>query len=172
MKTTILYRFDRDSVAKNDFTKFLTNWGPAALPKGTPPLHYLDGFEFAVAGYDEDPRELFVIPEVRAFYREFNDQWPFWLFACNLDMPGLMTMTLCCLDTIQVTQAQDGQPWRADYRVQEMRAFLLQELRKMENLCRRAGMSPAAIRRRRQRVLNYFGMRRDIFQAVAQHNKA
>ena len=158
MKTTIFYRFNRASVANIDFTKFLTNWGPAGLPKETPLLHYLDGFDFAVAGYDQDPRELFVIPEVRAFYQEFKEKWPYWLFACNLDMPGLMTMTLCCLASVKLSQRQGGLPWHAEYSGKEMRAFLQQEFLKMENLCQRAGMTLPQIIHRRQRVLDYFGI--------------
>ena len=163
MNTTILYKFNRESIESKDFTKFLALWNPAALPEVPHLRKYLNTFDFYVSGYDDDPRELFVIPKVRAFFREFNDKWPFWFFACNLDMPSLLTMTLCCLDTVQLTQSGAGEPWRADYKGTEMCAFLRQELRKMEALCRRAGMSPGEILHRRQRATHYFGMHPDLF---------
>jgi hypothetical protein len=33
-----------------------------------------------VEGYDSDPRELFEIPQVCAFFRVVTKQWPFWLW--------------------------------------------------------------------------------------------
>ena len=151
----IWYGFTRDCVEDRDFTHFLSTWGSSILPDGPDLRSYLDKFPFWVGGYDDDPRELFAIREVRSFFREFNSAWPFWFFACNLDMPSLLTMTLCCLDTLQVTQQSRG-PWRADFKGAEMRSFIDKELGKMEALCQRAGLSEDETTVPRRRVLGYF----------------
>ncbi|WP_084199139.1 chlororespiratory reduction 6 domain-containing protein [Noviherbaspirillum autotrophicum] len=36
-----------------------------------------------VSGYDNDPRELHLIPEVRAFFQELDEQFPFWFHVCT-----------------------------------------------------------------------------------------
>jgi hypothetical protein len=35
---------------------------------------------FGVLGYDDDPRELFEIPEVRAWIAAVDAEWPYWFF--------------------------------------------------------------------------------------------
>ena len=34
----------------------------------------------AIDGFNEDPRELFLIPEVCEFYRRIHAEWPYWFF--------------------------------------------------------------------------------------------
>lgn len=46
---------------------------------------YQGRLEFVVSGYDDDPRYLFEIPAVRAYFKELIAQWPYWLhfLACG-----------------------------------------------------------------------------------------
>lgn len=40
--------------------------------------------ELVFDGYDDDQREVYLIPEVRAFVRELNERFPYWLhFDCK-----------------------------------------------------------------------------------------
>ena len=64
---------------------------------------------FGVDGYDSDPRELHVIPEVRRFYAAFHEAWPYWLYFCNLDQDGLKMIVCCCLKSFTAIKV-DGQP--------------------------------------------------------------
>ena len=32
---------------------------------------------FCIEGYDADPREIYLIPEVRRFYTAFHQAWPY-----------------------------------------------------------------------------------------------
>ena len=43
----------------------------------------------AVDGYNDDPRELVDVPEVRAFLVQFNQQWPYWAFFFNQVDPSV-----------------------------------------------------------------------------------
>lgn len=43
-------------------------------------LLYRESLVFQVGGYDDDPRELTEIPEVRAFFHHLAAEWPHWLW--------------------------------------------------------------------------------------------
>ena len=53
----------------------------------------------AVDGYNDDPRELVDVPEVRNFLAEFNRQWPYWAFFFNQVDDSIKILALClCAD--------------------------------------------------------------------------
>ena len=46
-------------------------------------------------GYDDDPRELEAIPEVRQWFAQLNEAWPFWSFFANrVDQTVPLVLTL------------------------------------------------------------------------------
>lgn len=47
-------------------------------------IRFQQRIRFTVNGYDEDPRELFEIPEVRDWLRKVHDLWPHWFYFCSL----------------------------------------------------------------------------------------
>ena len=51
----------------------------------------------AVDGYNDDPRELVDVPEVRAFFAAFDRQWPYWAYFLNQvdDSIKLLASCLC-----------------------------------------------------------------------------
>ena len=51
----------------------------------------------AVDGYNDDPRELVDVPEVRTFLANFNQRWPYWAFYFNQvdDSIKLLASCLC-----------------------------------------------------------------------------
>lgn len=57
------------------------------------------------AGYDEDPREVHEIEEVRSFLRALDSKFPFWFYFVNLysDTLVLILLTLC-----RYTRTEDG----------------------------------------------------------------
>ena len=59
-----------------------------------------------IEGYDDDPREVHTIPEVRRFYAAFHEAWPYWLYFCNLDTESLQMMVMCCLPTLEVVKVE------------------------------------------------------------------
>lgn len=48
-----------------------------------------------VLGYDEDPRELWEIPEVRRFLRALHREWKYWFFFATHAAPTLSVLELC-----------------------------------------------------------------------------
>lgn len=49
---------------------------------------------FSVTGYDNDPRELPEIPEVREFFRALTEEWPHWLWFLSRNTGLLRTLML------------------------------------------------------------------------------
>ena len=66
-------------------------------------LRYRASLLFQISGYDEDPRELPEIPEVRDFFRQLNNEWPhwFWFAARNFGAIALIMALLCKVKVIR-----------------------------------------------------------------------
>jgi hypothetical protein len=64
-----------------------------------------------VHGYDDDPRELFEIPEVRVFFRELDRQFPFWFFFLSTASGGLtlLALLLCRITRLSPTVSNYNQ---------------------------------------------------------------
>jgi hypothetical protein len=76
---------------------YLRRFGVDALAKGAEFDALMGAFNFIVHGYDDDPQEVYAIEEVRAYYRKLREEWPYWLFFCDLRTEVLLMMTLCRL---------------------------------------------------------------------------
>ena len=48
-----------------------------------------------IDGYNDDPRELFQIPEVRSFFQELHEFWPYGLYFFSRDTNTLQLLVLC-----------------------------------------------------------------------------
>jgi hypothetical protein len=64
-----------------------------STPQGA--LSLFEKVDVAFHGYDDDPRELFEIPEVRNFVAWLDDKFPFWLFFLTKRGRGLLCIMLC-----------------------------------------------------------------------------
>ena len=60
-------------------------------------LRYKNNVTLSFQGYDEDPRALFQIEEVRQFVERLNAAWYFWFFFMtkDVDISPLAAITLC-----------------------------------------------------------------------------
>ncbi|MHB8519933.1 MAG: hypothetical protein ACYDH9_04160 [Limisphaerales bacterium] len=113
---------------------------------------------FCVEGWDDDPRELHSIPEIRRFYAAFHEAWPYWLYFCNLDTEELRMMVLCCLPSLAVMQV-DGRPDVAvEYDRRELLHFIGWDFEPMNSMCDRAEMVERLIYTRSKAVFEYFGL--------------
>ncbi len=60
-------------------------------------LRYRDSLFLQFAGYDDDPRELAEIPEVRAFFAQLSNEWPNWLWFLGREAGYIsLVMSLLC----------------------------------------------------------------------------
>jgi hypothetical protein len=90
----IFYQFSRSKVERGDFRHFLGLCAPDRLPEGRRLRNMMNCFVFCVEGWDDDRREIHVIPEIRRFYSAFHEAWPYWLDFCNLDVDALRSMLM------------------------------------------------------------------------------
>jgi hypothetical protein len=67
MHDAILYQFSRDLVEVGDATDFLKRFGRHRLPVGRQLGAMMNHLAMFIEGYDDDPREIYAIPEVRKF---------------------------------------------------------------------------------------------------------
>lgn len=58
-------------------------------------LSHLQNVHIMVTGYNEDSRELYEIPEVRAFFSLLNEKFPFWYFILAPDSNFLQILYFC-----------------------------------------------------------------------------
>ena len=106
--------------------------------------------------YDADPREIYVIPEVRRFYAAFHQAWPYWLYFANLDTDGLNIMVTCCLNSFTALKVDGQDHCGVEYDSLELVRFIAQDLPHMNSLCELAGMSKLEIFSRTRELFQYF----------------
>lgn len=58
---------------------------------------YREKVDIAFHGYDNNPNELFEIPEVRDYVYKLDEQFPFWLYFLSKKYLGLQALLLCFL---------------------------------------------------------------------------
>jgi len=104
----IVYQFSRMKIEQVDFAHCLSLYTPKNLPAGPRLKAMLGRMLFCIEGYDTDPREIYLSPEVRRFYAAFHQAWPYWLYFANLDTDGLNGMVICCLNSF-TTLKVDGE---------------------------------------------------------------
>jgi hypothetical protein len=79
---------------------------------------------FALEGWDNDPREIHEIPEVRRYWAALEAAFPAWSYFA---LPGqvLRAFALCLLpDVRMMARSQCGAPWLADVERSEVDAFI------------------------------------------------
>ena len=155
---TIFYQFSRSKVERDEFSHFLNLYAPDKLPTGRRLREMMNSFVFGIEGWDNDPREIHMIPEIRRFYSTFHDAWPYWLFFCNLDMDTLRAMTMCCLPSVNTMQVEGRIQVALTCESLDLLNFLKLDFMPMNLMCKRAGMFEERIHDRSKAVFEYFGM--------------
>ena len=75
--------------------------------------HYADSVAFEFTGYDDDPREIFEVPEIRAFFAAVNAQWALWWHFLDTEGPLLKTV-LFLLAPVTRTSVQGQSGFQVD----------------------------------------------------------
>jgi hypothetical protein len=104
------------------------------------------GFE----GWDDDPRELYEIPEVRTFLQRLDTEWPYWLYFLSTDLQTLRMVTLCLC---QATRAESG---LAKISPGVLGGFLIPHFEAMNRLVAAFGLAESVNEQISDRVREYF----------------
>lgn len=94
----VLLMISRRQVEEVDIDSVLFNLKPFLATREDAWL-YRGQMVMSVDGYNEDPRELVDIPEVRAFLGELELQWPYWGFFFNQVDDGIKLLASCVCGT-------------------------------------------------------------------------
>lgn len=154
----IYYQFSRSQVERRDFSHFLSVFGPDRLPEGTSLREMMNRLVFCIEGWDDDPREIHLIPEIRRFYSAFHAAWPYWLYFCNLDVETLRPMTACCLRSVNTIELDGADKLAATFDMKELANFLGDDFLRMNEMCERAGVSEHGIYDRTKAVFTFFSI--------------
>lgn len=154
----IFYEFSRPKVEHGDFSHFLNLFAPEKLPNGSRLGEMMDHLIFVIDGYNDDPREIHSIPEIRRFYQAFHQSWPYWFYFCNLDTEALRMSVLCCLPSLSALKVDGRSNVAVNYDRIELLRFVSEDFGPMNEMCERAGMSERQIFDRSRAVFEYFGM--------------
>ncbi len=102
---------------------------------------YKESMMFQVEGYDDDPRELCEVPEVRAFFWKITQEWPYFVWFIARGFGGLaFYFSLHCRTT--VLRDRDGAS--AGYRIEspdEIMEHLRSLIRRSNPLLAKMGVS-------------------------------
>jgi hypothetical protein len=154
----IFYQFSRSKVERGDFSHFLSLYALDKLPTGRRLREMMNRFVFCIDGWDEDPREIHTIPEIRRFYLAFHDAWPFWLYFCSFDADNLRAMTMSCLPNVSTMQVDGKSKMAVTCNPLDLVNFLRKDFVSMNLICERAEMFERPIYDRTKRVFEYFGL--------------
>jgi hypothetical protein len=152
----VIYQFSRAKVECVDFSHFLSTYAPAKLPAGRRLREMMNTLTFMVEGFDDDPREIHSIPEIRRFYAAFREAWPYWLYFCNLDSDELRTMVLCCLPSIAAVKIDQQPNVTVEYDRLELLEFLRTNFDSMNAMCERGAMFESLVYDRTKAIFEYF----------------
>jgi hypothetical protein len=158
MSDLILYQFSRDRVEAGDAKDFLSRFGDSSLPTGKKLEAMMNSVALMIDGYNHDPREIYAIPEVRAFYKQLWEVWPYWLYFCNLDSENLMMMVMCCLESLDALKVKGQSQVKVSISPLEVVRFISGGFVPMNEMCERAEMSERQIFDRTKAVFEYFNL--------------
>ena len=152
----ICYTFSRSKVERGDFSHFLSLYAPDKLPTGRRLGEMMNCFVFCIEGWDDDPREIHMIPEVCRFYSAFHDAWPYWFYFCNFDVDTLRAMTMCCLPSTNTMQVDGRTQVGVIYNPLDLLNLFKRDFMPMNLMCEQAEMSERGIYDRTKALFEYF----------------
>jgi len=154
----IFYQFSRVKVEQGDFRHFLSLYAPDKLPTGRRLREMMNAFVFCIEGWDSDPREIHMVPEIRRFYSAFHEAWPYWLYFCNLDVDTLRAMAMCCLPSVNTMQVDGQIQVNVTCDPLELLHFISRDFAPMNLICERAEMFERGIYDRSKAVFGCFNL--------------
>lgn len=117
--------------------------------------------ELLIEGYDDDPRELWEIPEVVAWFKAVEARVKYWFYflRADTDSPSLPLLTYCVCEVRPVPELREGPsanpPVEFDPPVLE--GFLLRNFQWLNELAERLGLSEEENKRISQAIFARLG---------------
>jgi hypothetical protein len=149
----IIYRISHREIEAADIGRFLHHFGENT------DKHWLrqhrNNVRFSLDGYSEDQREIYEIPEIRAYYSHLNDGIPTWSFFGDLTTPNLIAVVACMASIRSIRKTPDSVLVTID--TAEVHYLLTRSLPSAAMLYHFSGIAPKSAVRRLQQVAAYLG---------------
>ncbi|MBL0139237.1 MAG: chlororespiratory reduction 6 domain-containing protein [Bacteroidetes bacterium] len=98
----LIIEISKQEIESNDFQPVFRTLNRLLEDKETI-LYFFERVEISVGGYENDPRELWEIPEVKKFIEELDTQFPYWFYFLTKYGAGLKMIAFCCSNLIKLT---------------------------------------------------------------------
>lgn len=96
---------------------------------------------FSVSGYDEDPRGLLTIPEVRYYFSKVQQKAPCWLYFAMLGHGWPRTVLVACTNNFSYVHGQSHMDMPQD----EIMRFFQPQIKECIRLCKMMNVDPDII---------------------------
>jgi hypothetical protein len=81
-------------------------------------------------GFDDDPRDVWNIPEIRRYIEKLDEQFPYWFYFADLDAHTLKVLALCLCRVVKVGNGSTPDP-------EDLKHFLASHVIALNILCDR-----------------------------------
>ncbi len=105
---------------------------------------------FGIRGYEDDPRDLYEIPEVRAWMQALDQVFPYWFYFMDVGPPS--TLTFVAFSLCKWEKVPNGKIIPPD----ELQRFLISNFAMMNVLSKQLGESQAENDRRTKDIVRFF----------------
>ncbi|MCU0735859.1 MAG: hypothetical protein MUF20_10105 [Methylotetracoccus sp.] len=97
----VILMFSRQQVEAGDISETLALLRRLTEDRQTA-IDFCGRISLVVDGYNDDPRELFEVPEVRAYIKRLDQAWPNWFFFLSQADESVKMLESCLCETIEV----------------------------------------------------------------------
>jgi hypothetical protein len=101
----VTYLIDREDIESGNETNFLSFLSEISSCREIA-VGFQGRVEIYIHGYDEDPRELYDIPEVLTFLRKIDQIWPYWMLYQFGHGDWLKVLAVCLGAAVRDTDGQ------------------------------------------------------------------
>jgi hypothetical protein len=127
---TLTYFASREQVESRDISDALQFFVRLLEPETA--KRFKSWVLFGISGYDEDPRELYEIPDVRLWMRELDDLFPYWFYFLSKHSSTMEFVTFSLCDYMET-------PRGAEIKPDSLADFLTRHFGAMNELCEKLG---------------------------------
>jgi hypothetical protein len=111
---------------------------------------FFDRVDIGITGYDNDPRELWEIQEVKQFIRKLDIEFPYWFYFLTKLGGGLKMITFCCINTAKYSSTQ------VNFDPVSMEQFYNKQFEAMNQIGDLIGMSEDENEELTENIIGYF----------------
>lgn len=156
MTDIYIYTITKDEIDTQDFSRFENQFGGWPHMRGKALKSRFNSLAIFVDGYDDHLDEIYVIPEVRAYFTELHKRWPWWLYFVHNFEASLAILYLCLVDRVESHKRLNDPMCSAAFDPVRVLNLIQVDFGKMNYLMDRAGMSDQENDKRSQEIIDLF----------------